>query len=185
MAKLKTNDLLRYCNDFILRYIPYIRPEKILLGYQNRVTLPADNEYILIRLDSTRRIGTNVSDWSELGEDRLMERMLREYVVMIDFNSDDNDVVMEQAEMLETLGRSEFAPEFFNKYGIEFLYADEIQFLPYVDEAKQYSFCYRVQLHLSYWNILGVENRESADHVEINRIENVDVQYPQKNRKKE
>lgn len=180
MKKLKVNDLLQYCNDFIVKYLPTVAQDKIFLGYQNRDCLPTDNEYILIRLDSTRRIGTNVSDWLELPESRLNEKTLREYVVMIDFNSYDNDAIMEQAEMLETLGRSEFAPGFFNQYGIEFLYAEDIQFLPYTDEAKQYSFCYRVVLHLSYWNTFGVENREYADQVEMNRIENVDVHHPTK-----
>lgn len=178
------DDILGVCNDFLLKFLkemdPPIDQEHIFRGLQNDMALPADaTDYILMTLSDTKRIGTNITGASCSEDSKLGTASLREYIVDVDFCHSTDSIARERSEVIETLGRSFFATDFFQEQGLSFLYAKDVKFLPFVDEMKQYIFRYRVSLHLSKWTEVKIP-QEYFDQIKF-QIENVDVHHEPKN----
>ena len=95
----------------------------------------------------------------------------------MDFSHYDQEKVQERAGILEILGRSELSVEFFEKHSVCFLYADDMQYLPYVDDANQFIHRYRVALHLSCWEGVKIKQDYFAK-AGLSRLENVDIHHP-------
>ena len=112
-------------------------------------------------LGDNTRIGTNVDEYKDF---KATIHALREYTVNIDFCGDDQSSIEMRATNLAVLGRSYISVNFFKTYGITFNYAEEVKYLPFVDETEQYVHRYRIVLHLS---AIVVEPH----------IENVDVHH--------
>ena len=100
---------------------------------------------------------------------------LREYIINIDFCGDDREKLAKRATTLAIVGRSFVGCNFFNEYGITLDYAEDVQYLPYVDEEQQYIHRYRIVLHLSRWDSVVIP-QESANTLSA-YIENVDVHH--------
>jgi hypothetical protein len=164
--------------DYIAEYTD-TAPERIYKGYQNRSALPEVlNDFALIVLASTKRRGTNV-DESAVEGSGVLTKSLREYVLQIDFCHADWETARRRAAALETLGRSLHSVEFFKPYNLCYLYADDLQYLPYVDDANQYLHRFRVNIHLSRWE--GVQIAEEYfDRANVGKVVEVDTQYPPK-----
>ena len=158
-------------NDFILKYTDVVQ-DNLYRGYQNRSTLPQVNDYTMFYEMSENRIGTNVD---EIRDTEAEIKSLREYTMNIDFCGDNQESLLERAKRLAIIGRSYFGCDFFKSYGITLNYAEDVQYLPFVDEEQQYIHRYRIVLHLSRWDSV-VLPQETANAVSA-YIENVDVHH--------
>ena len=166
--------MLTAVNDFILQYTD-IEQDNLYRGYQNRSALPQTNDYCFYWITGAKRVGTNVNEYTDRQKASL--NTLNEYSVTIDFCGDDQEKQEERALNLAVLGRSEYACNFFKTYGINFNFADDVQYLPFVDENKQFVHRYRITLHLTRWDNLTLE-QENANTVTVTKVVNVDVAYP-------
>lgn len=167
-------------NNFILKYAPGVEQDSIYRGYFNRASLPQQQDYTVIAVSDTARVGTNVSDDAQGADNIYTTLALREYSVDVDFVHQDEAVARQRAAVIETLGRSYVAVDFFKALNIGFNYADPVLYLPFTDTSDQYVERYRVTLHLTVWDGVSVE-QQYADKVEIQRVENIDAHHkPQK-----
>ena len=158
-------------NDFILQYTDVVR-DNLYEGYQNRSALPQTNDYTMFYEQNINRIGTNVDEW----KDKETEvHSLREYTINIDFCGDDREKLAERATNLAILGRSYIGCNFFKSYGITLNYAEDVQYLPFVDEEQQYIHRYRIVIHLTRWD--SVKLPQQTANVVSPYIENVDVHH--------
>lgn len=169
--------------EFLLKYMwPTLDPQRVFEGNQNNMALPGDErEHTLFYLSQTRRIGTNTGESQVTPEGNVITATLREYVVTVDFCDTDIDRSRSRAEGLETLSRSAYAADFFhNNYDIGLLYAENMVYLPYVDDTNQFINRFQVKLHLSMWSTYSIEV-EYFERASVTRLENVDVHHPPTN----
>ena len=163
--------MLEAVNDFILQCTDVVQ-DNLYRGYQNRSTLPQTNDYTMYYEQSVNRIGTNVDD---VGDTKTEIKSLREYTVNIDFCGVNQESLAERAMDIAVLGRSPYGCNFFKGYGITLNYADDVQYLPFVDEEQQYIHRYRIVLHLTRWD--SVKLTQQTANVVSPHIENVDVHH--------
>lgn len=79
------------------------------------------------------------------------------------------------------MSRSAYAADFFhNNYDIGLLYAENMVYLPYVDDTNQFINRFQVKLHLSMWSTYSIEV-EYFERASVTRLENVDVHHPPTN----
>ena len=182
--------ILELVNDFVLAFTDLSQPV-LFQGYENRTALPPDNDgFCVMTIADSERRGTNIDKW----EDVIRHiKKLTAYTVDVDFVGWDNEKQRERASKLEIMAWSNVAQNFFKKANGAMLYADPLQYLPYVDEDEQSMHRYRVRLHISLWEdfpldvetakeviinaaIHGVDP-ETGKHTYKDGIENVDVYH--------
>lgn len=163
--------MLEAVNDFILQYTDVVQ-DNLFRGYQNRSTLPQVNDYTMFYEQTINRKGTNVDTYSDT---KVEINTLREYTVNIDFCGVDEEALAERAKTLAVIGRSFVGCDFFTSRGITLAYAEDVQYLPFVDEEQQYIHRYRIVLHLTRWD--SVVLPQQTANVVSPQIENVDVHH--------
>lgn len=146
--------MLEAVNDFLLKYLPGITQDMLYRGWQNRMALPANQTYVIYALDSTQRHGTNVRTYEKTGPDIMVQKVLREYIFVVDLFSNDNEKIFRWANNIEILMNCYKGVDFFKQYSCNGCYADEVQYLPYTDLTNQYVERYRVMIHLTKWETL-------------------------------
>lgn len=161
--------------DFILAYAPEAKQDNIFRGWQNRLALPQTQEFIVISVQDTLRIGTNVNNYAQSANNKITTTTLREYIVDVDFCNINQETAQKQAALIESIGRSYIAVDFFEKYDISFNYCDDVEYVPYIDEQDQYLHRYRVSLHFTKWEEATVQ-QEYFSNVKL-RVENIDVHH--------
>lgn len=169
-------DILTAVYDFITKFAAGVPTDNVFRGYQNRVALPKEQTYAVITLGDIERVGTNVFDQSNSGNGEITSRVMRVYTVDVDFISLDQSKAQRQATILENIGRSYIATDFFEKYNLYFNYVDDISYLPFVDETDQYLHRYRISLRLTAWDE-STTSQEYAERVELQRVENIDTHH--------
>lgn len=144
--------------EFLTTYItPAIDPTQILAGDQQNMVLPENEDYIIFTIVSQMRHGTTSEDYDPDGETLALHE-LNEVVVKVDCyadstNSTQDDTILRaqiRANNLNTLFRSSVAPDFFKRYGISALYADDAQNTTLVSDSQQYLHRWTVNLHLCF-----------------------------------
>ena len=144
--------------EFLTTYItPAIDPSQVLAGDQQNMVLPENEDYIIFTIVSQMRHGTTSEDYDPDGE-TLSLHELNEVVVKVDCyadstNSTQDDAILRaqiRANNLNTLFRSSVAPDFFKRYGISALYADDAQNTTLVSDSQQYLHRWTVNLHLCF-----------------------------------
>ena len=144
--------------EFLTTYItPAIEPTQVLAGDQQNMVLPENEDYIIFTVVSQMRHGTTSEDYDPDGE-TLSLHELNEVVVKVDCyadstNSTQDDAILRaqiRANNLNTLFRSSVAPDFFKRYGISALYADDAQNTTLVSDSQQYLHRWTVNLHLCF-----------------------------------
>lgn len=144
--------------EFLTTYItPAIEPTQILAGDQQNMVLPENEDYIIFTVVSQMRHGTTSENYDPDGE-TLSLHELNEVVVKVDCyadstNSTQDDAILRaqiRANNLNTLFRSSVAPDFFKRYGISALYADDAQNTTLVSDSQQYLHRWTVNLHLCF-----------------------------------
>ena len=168
--------ILEAVYDFITTYALNVVADNVFRGWQNRMALPQTQNFIVISIQDTMRIGTNVTDYTQSAQGNIINQTLREYTVDIDFCNIDQEIAQEQASTIETLGRSDIGVTFFNKYtGLSLNYADDMEYMPYADEQDQYLHRYRVSLHLTQWDQTTL-TQDYFNSVNL-RVENIDAHH--------
>lgn len=162
--------------DFVTTYTD-APPASVYRGYQNRTALPADNSYVIIAVESSQRVGTNVLDIGPAENGQIASIVLREYAVTVDFIGLDQGAVQDAANTLENIGRSYIAVDFFQQYNIGFNFVDDTEYLPFTDETDQQLHRYRVTLHFTRWETVTV-SQQYAEQVAFSRVENIDAHHP-------
>lgn len=171
-----TTKVLDVVNDFILRFLPYVSQNRIYQGYSNKNPLPSRQFFCVISISSAQRVGTNVETYTE---STMMTTRLMRYAVTVDFIGMNNDDARTAASVIEMLGSSRLAIDWFRPTNVNLLYSEGLQYLPYVYEDKQYCHRYRTTLHLDVWEGYTAP-QETAAVVEVNadsQIENIDVHH--------
>jgi hypothetical protein len=144
--------------EFLTTYItPAIEPTQVLAGDQQNMVLPENEDYIIFTIVSQMRHGTTSENYDPDGE-TLSLHELNEVVVKVDCyadstNSTQDDAILRaqiRANNLNTLFRSSVAPDFFKRYGISALYADDAQNTTLVSDSQQYLHRWTVNLHLCF-----------------------------------
>ena len=163
--------MLEAVNDYILKFTDVVQ-DNLFRGYQNSTTLPQTQDYTMYYYGDNSRIGTNVDEFKDT---KTIVHTLREYTVNIDFCGDDQAKIQQRATNLAVLGRSFYSVDFFKTFGIAFNYAEDVKYLPFVDETEQYVHRYRIVLHLTRWDSVTV-TQETAIHADV-YVENVDAHH--------
>lgn len=163
-------------NKFILFACPDVQQETLYRGYENRNALPGEQDYTVYAIDSTARRGTNVNDFAQTVDDTMITKVLREYLVTVDFCNNSQETARNRAANLEGLANCYIGIDFFKKDNIGFTYADEPEYLPYTDLTEQYIHRYRVTLHMTVWEDYTAV-QQYADEVVLRRVENIDAHH--------
>lgn len=147
-------DILNALIGFCYQYSAPALPDEmhVVDGFGNNRTLPKDgNDFCVVTPIRQARSGTNIERWESDGE--ALEE-LAEYVdldVQIDVYSTNIFDALERAAAYETVARSDFGVQHFAAFGIDCLYADDVQNLTAVMDSKQYVSRWSLVLHLGYW----------------------------------
>lgn len=150
--------------EFLTTYItPAIEPTQVLAGDQQNMVLPENEDYIIFTVVSQMRHGTTAEHY-DADSETLALKELNEVTVKVDCyadstNSSEDDAILRaqiRANNLHTLFRSSVAPEFFRRYGISALYADDAANTTLVSDSNQYLHRWSVNLHLSFKNTVTV-----------------------------
>ena len=165
--------------EFLTTYItPAIESTQVLAGDQQNMVLPENEDYVIYTVSSLTRHGTTSEDYDPDGE-TLSLHELNEVVVKVDCyadstNSTRDDAILRaqiRANNLNTLFRSSVAPDFFKRYGISALYADDAQNTTLVSDSQQYLHRWTVNLHLCFKSSVVVPQPGSTEMgININSI---------------
>lgn len=169
------NSLLGAVAAYILAYTDTPN-DKLFRGYQNRMAKPRLADYTIFNIDGTERVGTNVTSYEQSSDNKLQTRVLRSYSVSIDFCALDQSVAQQRATTIETFSRSNIGVEFFKQYDIAINFAEDVLYIPFMDDTKQYINRYRVNIHLTRWETMTTV-QEYAEEVILQRVENIDACY--------
>ena len=175
--------VLEAVNDFLLTYAENLKQDNLFWGYQNNMALPPHDNYVVISVTTTRRIGTNITDYDESEQSIYGISTLREYVVAIDFCNEDYEPAMDLATRIETIATSAIGVKFFKEKGMSLAYCEDAYAIPFIGVDEDYIQRFRVSLHITN-TIRNKVKQEYAEEVnfdnEKSRIENVDVHHKPK-----
>lgn len=155
---LTTPDLVGAVYDFLVNYFcPPLDAENIFRGWQNYYSLPREtNTFIVYSLGNLRRVGTNLENIVDPGEDEDTGSLTVATLYEVDADlwvSGDTDVMARNlAASIASLVRSDEATRFFAHYGAaSALYADDPVTDAIRDEHDAWVPTWRLTLHLSAW----------------------------------
>ncbi len=155
-------DILGAVNDWLLYMLPDMEQDMIQRGYQNMTHLPEDNTVVVLSYGGRYRIGTNVNNHIP-DKDIVRTKELVRYEILIDFISYDERDVWRWANTLSVVDTTPYPCKFFHTLGMEFLYCDDVQYLPWLDDSKQYIQRTRVPVSLSVWESVDVRQQYFDD----------------------
>ena len=169
-------DIYKACKAFILAYaLPALDPAHVIQGWQNRAALPpATNEYAVMSILYDKQHGSTVM-LTDRDSGLTAIKGLIEVAVQIDFCSDD-DTARQRTRRLAIVTSSCAGVHFFHDYGLSALYADDARDISFVGDAKQFVRRWMTTLHLTLIEGVVVDFGY-FDHVEMNRVENVNVHH--------
>lgn len=161
--------------DYILKFAdPPIEADRIFRGYPNRTALPLTNTYIVFTESNIERIGTNVTEYPD---DAILEDQATFFHTFdIDLTSDNQELALHWSMIFETLNRSHIAADFFKDKPCQFIRGNDTQFIPYVDDNRQYIYRYRCPIIVSKLEKVTIR-QDYFSKVDL-RIENVDEHHP-------
>lgn len=144
------NSLISFCFEFSA---PALKDDMhVLDGFGNNRTLPKDgNDFCVVTPIRQARSGTNIEQWDANGEDLLELQAYVDLDVQIDCYSTNIFDALERAQTYETVARSDYGVDHFEAFGIDCLYAEDVQNLSAVIDSKQYVSRWTLILHLGYW----------------------------------
>ncbi len=152
--------------EFIAAYTN-IEKNNIIKGWQSTSILPADSEsYAVFTVINERRRGTNVEEYDPANE-KVTVTKSNIIDIQIDIVAKTNMQARENAAMLETMARSSYGVDFFNKYSIGLLYADDARAIETISKTDNFVNRYMLMLHVEEINAVTV-SQEYFDKVEVN-----------------
>ena len=135
-------NLISALYEFLCTYItPEVDPSQVLSGDAQNMVLPENEDYIIFTVVSQMRHGTTAEHY-DADSETLALKELNEVTVKVDCYADSTN--------------SSVAPEFFRRYGISALYADDATNTTLVSDSNQYLHRWSVNLHLSFKNTVTI-----------------------------
>lgn len=156
-------------SDAVARFIYWLDiapPERIRLGFQNFQTLPFDdNRYVIITDIGRRRVGRSCEKFDPL-TDVINLYEYTEITLQIDVFDPILEMAIENAQKIDTIAFTEHGVNFFKRYGISCLYADDVR--PSPTELEDGLFIGRatVTLYLGAWFKVAIPSY-SFDSLEL------------------
>lgn len=181
-ALLSGEAVYKAVKDFELLVMrPPLEATHVLAGNQNNLALPKSREYVINTIIGHREIGTPVEkyEWDAVSQamDVVISRLI-EMTVQVDAYSDDVEAARMRAECVATVARSTPACDFFRKYGISSLYADDARNTTVTVDENQYVQRWTTNIHLTYTHEVRLD-ADSINAVSVG-VHNVDVRFPPK-----
>lgn len=169
---LADSDVFTSLRAFLLVCIP--SGMEVVKGQDNGVPMPAGN-FCTMTPKSNGRIETNTVTYTDpvstIGTSN--NKTASEFVVQLDFygsNSANN------AKIVETLARSEFAYSQFTNIGIKPLYAEDPIQIPLINGEEQYEQRWKMDFHMQY-NPVVTTPQDFAGTLAISTV-SVERAYP-------
>lgn len=180
-ALLSGEAVYKAVKDFELLVMqPPLEATHVLAGNQNNLALPKSREYVINTIIGHREIGTPVEkyEWDAVSQAMgvVISRLI-EMTVQVDAYSDEAEAARMRAECVATVARSTPACDFFRKYGISSLYADDARNTTAVVDEDQFVQRWTTTLHLTYTHKVRLDV-DSISAVAVG-VQNVDVRFPQ------
>lgn len=116
-----------------------------------RVSLPSNNDYVIMTLTNSTRLDTPSADWID-NEYNIQQD--RESVMQLDFFGKNAE---RRANAIVDLSRTPILCDFLEPYKIQVLYADDVSNNTGVSPEKNYVERRTIQLHLNYATDVTVE----------------------------
>jgi hypothetical protein len=165
--------------DFELLMMSGLEATHIIAGNQNNLSLPDSRDYVVNTIIAHREIGTPVEsyEWDTATQkmDAVVSRLV-EMSVQVDVYSDHPETARMRAESVATVARTVSGCDFFQKYGLSSLYADDVRNTTVVVDENQYVQRWTTTLHITYTHVVRLDV-ESTDAVNVG-VYNVDVRFP-------
>ena len=136
----------------------------IVCGYNNKVPLPSDNNYIIFTVLTPIRYGTPVevttnTGWTSHQDYRLM--------IQIDFYG---DFAFDRANDIINISRTEFLCSFLKPYGIQPIACDDAKNLTGISGEKEYVERWSVRMEIDYHDAVS-GNQDWFNTAELNLFE--------------
>lgn len=150
--------------NFVARFTG-MEASKIFIAYQNKISMPADNDYCVISLISDNRQGTPIEKYKPIE----MEYEIKQHhqaVLQIDFYG---QFALERANAIIAVSRSLSGADYLKSFGVQPLYCENWRNMTIVSGEKQYVERYMVELNIEYDNTLVVA-QDGFNKANINLI---------------
>ena len=162
MATLKQN-IQKGIREMLKKFTD-CNANNIVCGYNNRVPLPTDNDYIIFTVLTPIRYGTPVeittkTSWESHQDYRVM--------VQIDFYG---DFAFDRANDIINISRTEFLCSFLKQYGIQPIACDDAQNLTGISGEKEYVERWSVRMEIDYHDAVS-GNQDWFNTAELNLFE--------------
>ena len=145
------NDIYVATEAMLVRFTD-VDVNNVLRAYPSqRVSLPSNNDYIIMTLLSAQRIDTPSASWTT--NDYTVSQDKRA-IMQLDFFGTNADI---RSNVILDLSRSSVLCDFLENYGILPLYADDVSNNTGVSGEKQYVERRTLQLHINYQTDVTVE----------------------------
>lgn len=160
------NNLQMAVYEFIAAFTSVDR-NNIIKGWQNTSILPPLTEsYAVFTSINASRRGTNIENYMPDNNNLILEKSnMVDY--QIDIVATDADTARNNISALETVARSAAGVDFFNKYNINLLYAEDAKAIETISKTDNYVNRYMITLHLEEINAVTLP-QEYFNKVEVN-----------------
>lgn len=178
---LSDESIYKAVKDFELLLFSDLEDAQIFAGNQNNLSLPPTREYIINTIINHRNIGTPVQsmEWNEETQaSSLILAQPVELMMQIDAYSNSPEKARLRAETVTVVGRSVPGVDFFARYGLSTLFADDAKNLTGVGDENQFVQRWMTTLHLIYTHRVQLDV-DSFSAVKVD-VQNVDVKFPPK-----
>jgi hypothetical protein len=164
------SDIQTALRAFLIAILP--TTVEVIQGEDNKVPEPQGPDFVSMTVLRRPRLGTNVDTLSSTGDQQSTKQPTM-VVVQLDVHSNDILTASDNAQIISTLFRDEFATTFFADYpGITPLYADDPRQIPFINAESQYEPRYVVEAVLQADQVVTTA-AQSADTVTVG-LYNVD-----------
>lgn len=179
-AVVSSETVYKAVKDFeLLLMQPDIKDAQILTGNENNLSLPNTREYVINTIIGHREIGTPVEtyEWNEETQamSAIVSRLI-EMSIQVDAYSNRPEKARMRAETLATVARTPSGCDFFYRYGISSMYADDPRNTTVVIDENQFVQRWTTTLHISYTHKVRLDV-DSLNAVNVG-VYNVDVRFP-------
>ena len=139
-------------------------PNNIIAGYNNKVKLPSDNNYIVFTVLNPFRYGTPLVKTTRMGNTSYQTFRIP---IQIDFYG---DFAFDRANDIINISRTEFLCQFLNPYGIQPIACDDAQNLTGISGEQEYVERWMVKLEIDYDDAVS-DSQDWFNTAELNILE--------------
>jgi len=140
------------------------KADNIVCGYNNRVPLPDNNDYIIFTILNPFRDCTPVVTYSSNG---LKSEQDYRVTVQIDFYG---DLAFDRANAIMNIARTEFLCDFLKQYSIQPISCDEAKNLTGISGEMEYVERWSVDFEIDYQDAV-IDNQDWFNTAELNILE--------------